>query len=315
MLAGSALLVLGVGQTGGGRVRARTRGASVAAPAAVAGAPVPASESAVGLPLGTPPLHLGLSDPAAITPHFGRHPPRAGLLFNLSSGAVLWQRAPLARLRIASLTKMMTALLVVEHSSPGERVRVTPEAVHFQGSGVGLLPVGRRVPLEALLAGLLLPSGNDAATALAQHVAGSVDRFVALMNTRAAQLGLACTRFSSPSGFYDQGNFSCGADLAVLAAVDLGQPRIEKLSSLANVALAFPIKGGKLYLSNNNPLVLGRYPGITGLKTGYTAAAGLCLVATARRAGLSLGVVLLDSPNPAAQARQLLDRGFANPRS
>jgi D-alanyl-D-alanine carboxypeptidase (penicillin-binding protein 5/6) len=305
--AAAITLVLAVGRTGGGGP-ARGGSTRIAAPGRPAQAPP--ARSPLGLPLGAPPLRLGLSDAAAVAPRFGRHPPRAGLLFNLRTGRVLWQRDAVARLRIASLTKMMTALLVVEHSPRHDSAQVTRQAVHFQGSGVGLLPYGRQVPVDALLAGLLLPSGNDAAIALAQHVSGSVARFVRLMNVRAAQLGLGCSRFSSPSGFYDQGNFSCAADLALLAVADLGQPRIEQLSSRASVALPFPIKGGRLYLVNNNPLVLEGYPGITGLKTGYTSSAGRCLVATARRGGVSLGVVLLDSPDPAAQARQLLDRGF-----
>jgi D-alanyl-D-alanine carboxypeptidase (penicillin-binding protein 5/6) len=308
LIAAAAIaLVPGVGRTGG---RTGAAGHSARPTTVLAPAGRRRELSAIGLALGVPPLRLGLSDAAAVLPRFGRQEPRAGLLFNLRTGRVLWQRAALSRVRIASLTKMMTALLAVEHAPPADPVRITREAVHFQGSGVGLLPYGRRVPLEALLAGLLLPSGNDAAIALAQHVGGTVTSFVAMMNARAAQLGLGCTRYSSPSGFYDRANYSCAADLAVLAAVDLGQSRIERLSSRASVALPFPIKGGRLYLSNNNPLVLERYPGITGLKTGYTAAAGRCLVATARRGGVSLGVVLLDSPNPGSQARQLLDAGY-----
>jgi D-alanyl-D-alanine carboxypeptidase len=161
-----------------------------------------------------------------------------------------------------------------------------------------------------MLYGLLLPSGNDAAIALAQHVAHGVMRFVAWMNDEAAKLGLGCTRFATPSGYYNHGNFSCAADLAVLAHVDLEQPRIARIVRTESAALPFPIKGGKLYLYNNNPLLIYGYPGLTGLKTGYTTAAGKCLVATAERHGVRLGVVLLNSPDPGTQARQLLDNGF-----
>ncbi len=178
------------------------------------------------------------------------------------------------------------------------------------GSKVGVLPVGRHVRLESLLYGLLLPSGNDAAIALAQHVAGSVRAFVGRMNERAAALGMGCTRFSSPSGYYDQGNYSCAADLALLAHVDLDQPRIARVAHTYSAILPFPIKGGKLYLYNNNPMLVYGYPGTTGLKTGYTEAAGRCLVATAERDGVRLGVVLLHSSEPAIQARKLLDRAF-----
>jgi D-alanyl-D-alanine carboxypeptidase len=164
--------------------------------------------------------------------------------------------------------------------------------------------------MESLLYGLLLPSGNDAADAIAQHVAGSIAGFVARMNEQAATLGMGCTRYSSPSGIYDEGNFSCAADLALLAHVDLDQPRIARVARTYLAALPFPIHGGKLYLANNNPLLVYGYPGTTGLKTGYTVAAGRCLVATAERGGVRLGVVVLHSTEPGVQARKLLDRGF-----
>jgi D-alanyl-D-alanine carboxypeptidase len=105
-------------------------------------------------------------------------------------------------------------------------------------------------------------------------------------------------------------NFSCAADLAVLAHVNLQQPRIAAIVHTRTAALPFPIKGGHLYLYNNNPLLIYDYPGLTGLKTGYTLAAGRCLVATAQRDGVRLGVVLLHSPDPATQAAYLLNRGF-----
>jgi serine-type D-Ala-D-Ala carboxypeptidase (penicillin-binding protein 5/6) len=272
----------------------------------------PPKLSPVGLPLGKPALALtGIAparhDPVRVAFHT---PPRAGLLFNLDTGQVLWQLNPYRHLRIASLTKMMTALLTVKSAPPDALVRVSRQAIDSAGSKVGVLPLGRRVRLETMLYGLMLPSGNDAAVALAQRITGTVRRFVVAMNAEAAALGMGCTRYSSPSGYFDQGNYSCAADLAVLARVDLEQPRIARVVHTYSAALPFPIKGGKLYLYNNNPLLIYHYPGVTGLKTGWTVAAGRCLVATASRHGVRLGVVLLDSPDPATQARHLLDDGF-----
>jgi len=265
-----------------------------------------------GLPLAKPAFVLtGIATPQLdpITVSFAE-PPRAGLLFNLGTGQVLWQRNPYSRLRIASLTKMMTALLTVESAPPDAPVLVTRQAVEAAGSKVGVLPLGRHVRLETMLYGLLLPSGNDAAMALAQHVAGTAERFVAEMNAEAAKLGMGCTHYSSPSGYVDQYNFSCAADLAMLAHIDLEQPRIASVVRTYTAVLPFPIQGGKLYLYNNNPLLIYHYPGITGLKTGYTMAAGKCLVATAERHGVRLGVVVLDSTDPAIQASELLNSGF-----
>lgn len=271
------------------------------------------ARSAIGLPLGDPLLPLRFTAAAADPMHLGfARPPRAGIVVNLNTGAVLWQLHPHMRLRIASLTKMMTALLAVKATTPSSRILITRQAEDMPGSKVGLLPLGKRVNVEPVLYGLLLPSGNDAAVALAQHVAGTVPAFVDEMNEEAARLGLSCTRYSSPSGYYDAHNFSCPADLAELAHDDLAQPRIARIAGSATATLRFPIKGHKLYLTNNNPLLLYGYPGATGLKTGYTEAAGPCLVATARHDGVSLGVVLLDSIEPGTQAAALLDAAFQN---
>ena len=236
--------------------------------------------------------------------------PRAGLLFDVGSGRVLWRLNPGRRLPIASLTKMMTALIIVERNDPHDRVKITKQAVTTGGSGVGVLPKGKKVQLEALLNGLLLVSGNDAAVALARHTAGGIERFVRLMNRRAARLGLACTRFSSPHGLIDRGNHSCAADLATLARADLAQRRIRRITGRQRAIVKFPIKGGRLFLYNNNPLIRAGYKGVTGLKTGYTDRTGRSIVATARRGGRELGVVLLHSYNPGEQAQRLLNRGF-----
>jgi D-alanyl-D-alanine carboxypeptidase len=282
---------------------------------ATRGSSSPAKAAAVspdGLALGKPALALhGIQDPAADPIQVSFHnPPRAGILFNLETGQVLWQRNAYRRLRIASLTKMMTALIAVESAQPGAKVLVTKAAVEAAGSKVGVLPLHKHVRMESMLYGLMLPSGNDAAIAISQHVSGSESAFVRRMNAEAARLGMGCTRYASPSGYVDPGNFSCAADLAMLAHVDLAQPRIARITHTLSAVLPFPIKGGKLYLYNNNPLLIYHYPGTTGLKTGFTDAAGRCLVATAERGGVKLGVVVLNSQAPGTQSKQLLDRGF-----
>jgi D-alanyl-D-alanine carboxypeptidase (penicillin-binding protein 5/6) len=297
----------------GGRGGART-----AAPQAATPAPLPTTGPAALGSTGTAPAPLAvrLDDPAdALRVRF-EHPPRAGLLFDLDSGRVLWRRNPSRVLPIASLTKMMTALVVADRVPPGGRVRITPETLRYHGSGVGLLPGGKLIRVRTMLHGLLLPSGNDAAIALAQRAAGgSVRRFVRLMNRRAEGMGLACSHFSTPSGFRDEGNHSCAGDLAALARAVLRVPRLARIVRRRSAVLPFPLRGGKLYLYNTNPLLRERYRGATGVKTGYTVAAGRCLVATARRGRTRLGVVLLHSRDPGRQARRLLDRGFRFARS
>jgi D-alanyl-D-alanine carboxypeptidase len=306
--AGVLIAVLALAGCGGGGSTPPAPGGRtpvVAAPLQVSNGPAQAADP------GNRPLALALTGAADRVRVTFKHPPRSGLLFDLDTGAVLWRRQPDRVLPIASLTKMMTALLVVERARPDAKVRVTKEALAYKGSAVGVLPKGKRIKLETMLNGLLLPSGNDAAIALAQRISGTVAAFVARMNKRAGDLGLACTRFSSPDGFEDAGNHSCAIDLAEMARAVLDRPRLARIVARRRAVLPFPIKGGRIYLFNNNPLLRTGYPGTIGIKTGYTDAAGRCLVAAARRNGRRLGVVLLHSPDPGRQATQLLNRGFA----
>jgi len=307
--AGVLIAVLALAGCGGGGAgtqathEARTQ--VVAGPLQVANGPAQAADP------GNRPLALAITGASDRLHVAFKRPPRSGLLFDLDTGEVLWRRQPDRVLPIASLTKMMTALLVVERAPPDAKVRVTKEALAYKGSAVGVLPKGKRIKLETMLNGLLLPSGNDAAIALAQRMSGTVAAFVQRMNEQAVDLGLTCTRFSSPDGFEDAGNHSCAIDLAEMARAVLDRPRLARIVARRRAVLPFPIKGGRIYLFNNNPLLRTGYPGTIGIKTGYTDAAGRCLVAAARRNGRRLGVVLLHSPDPGKQATQLLNRGFA----
>ena len=244
-----------------------------------------------------------------------RDPPRAGLLFDLGSGAVLWKRAAGRPLPIASLTKMMTALLVSQRHRLKERVLITRRAADTNGSKLGVLPVGKRVPLKPLFYALIMASANDAAVALAQHDAGSVPRFVELMNRQAKLIGLRCTHFSTPSGLKNRRNHSCALDLAALARADLADPAVARVAGTEEASFPFPGKVGRLDLYSNHYFLsrgIAGVPGaeVTGLKTGYTIAAGRCYVTTARLGQRALGVVLLDSPDPIMQVPQLLRAGF-----
>jgi serine-type D-Ala-D-Ala carboxypeptidase (penicillin-binding protein 5/6) len=255
-----------------------------------------------------PPPGIDLFGAQPLRVHF-KHPPRAGLLFDLRSGQVLWARRPLKPLPIASTTKIMTAILTVERTRAGDMTRVTRQALHYTGSGVGVLPRHRRVPVDGLLAGMLLPSGNDAALALAGHISGSNRRFARLMNRRARAMGLGCTHYVSADGI-ERRNRSCAADLAALARVAMSKPRIARLVRRKQARPRFPVKGGHLWLNSTNPLLHLGYRGTIGLKTGFTDPAGHCFVGVARRGSRTYGVVLLHSPDTGLQARKLLDAAF-----
>lgn len=238
-------------------------------------------------------------------------PLKSGEVFDVRTGHVLWARNPGEIVPIASLTKMMTALVVVAHARREAMVPISRTAVKFTGSGIGMLPVHKNVKLLTLLYGLLLPSGNDAAVALAQYVSGTQARFIGLMNAQARKLRLSCTHFTTVSGVIDQGNHSCAPDLALLAHQVLMNRLLAKIVASSSAVEPLPIKTGRVWLYNNNPLIRAGYPGIDGVKTGYTTLAGECIVATAKRHHHWLGVVLLHSANWEAQAEALLNAGFA----
>jgi len=298
---GVAWLVLAGGGRDGGRV-----------PVSMASTPPPLPAlSPAPAPDGPAPGAVSLEAEDAFRPQL-KNPPRGGLVFDVGSGRVLWRRNERSPLPIASLTKIMTALLVAERTDPADRVRITKTALFFEGQAVGNLPVGKKVPIEALLHGALLTSGNDAALALAEHTSGSVASFVALMNRRAEELGLTCTRFVSPHGL-EPGNRSCPADLAALSRLVLAKPRLARVVRKPQAMQRFPITGGILYTTNTNPLLLSGYPGTIGLKTGYTQEAGRCFIAVVRRGGRTLATVLLHSPDPSGQARRLFAQAFKTP--
>jgi D-alanyl-D-alanine carboxypeptidase len=243
-------------------------------------------------------------------------PPAAGVLFDLDSGDVLWRHNPRASRPVASLTKIMTALLVAEDlRRPGRQVEIGGSSAGLDASGgvtgsaVGL-EAGMRVSAGALFHAMLISSANDASTALAVETAGSDDRFVERMNRRARRLDLSCSRFVSPHGLEPE-NRSCAADLGVLTRLAMEEALVRRVARKPRAVVDFPIEGGERHLATTNPLIQEGYDGAIGLKTGYTEQAGPSLVAVVRRDGQTLGAVLLDSDDPPRQAEKLFDAAFS----
>ncbi|MCA1727061.1 MAG: D-alanyl-D-alanine carboxypeptidase, partial [Actinobacteria bacterium] len=262
--------------------------------------PVPPNGSPSPYPtaLSTPPPSYAPPDLAAAS----------AILMELEGGRTLFARAANVRRPIASLTKVMTALLVVERTDPGEQVVATATAVAATGSELGLR-VGEVLPVDELLHALLLQSANDAAVALAEHVGGTVDGFVAEMNVRAQALGLADTRFFSPNGLDDRG-YSTAADLARLTRAAVGEPEIDSVVSTKFHAVPNGAGGGKRSIQNRNAL-LWLYEGAEGVKTGFTTAAGYCLIATATRGDEHVVGIVLGEPSQAwNDTATLLNFGF-----
>jgi D-alanyl-D-alanine carboxypeptidase len=264
----------------------------------------PPTQAAVGpLPKAAGAARVDLAQPALMSA-LRLHPaPRAGLAFDLADGRVLWRRGATRSRPIASLTKLMTALLAVERFGPRDLVRVPRRADQVGGSRMGGLRPGRHVRAEVLLKGLLISSGNDAAVTLAIAGAGSERAWVSLMNRRAKLLGLTCTHYVDPHGLNARDR-SCPADLAALAMRAIAEPRIARVARHRFVRV-WPGAGRKLTLRTTNHLLRDRYPGIIGLKTGYTSPAGYCLVAIVERGGRRIGIVVLGSRDSFADAREV----------
>ena len=232
----------------------------------------------------------------------------SAILIDGESGRVLYAQNAEEERPIASITKLMTALVAVEsHPDLSEVVTIRPEWTGVEGSSM-YLKAGEELTLEALLYGLLLASGNDAAVAIAGFCAGDVDTFVAWMNDKAAELGMEHTHFENPNGLNDEGHYSTAADMAALARVVMEHEALAKIVGTRSITVA-----GRT-LTNHNKL-LWRYEGCTGLKTGYTDRAGRTLVSCAERDGQRLIAVTLNDPNDWADHAALFDYGFAHYRS
>ncbi len=190
---------------------------------------------------------------------------------------------------IASTTKLMTALVAAEHCNAADRVEITPEMCGFEGSSMYLEP-GEVLSVHSLLLGLLLVSGNDAAEALAIHCAGSEEAFCRLMNEKAEQLGMKNSHFVNPHGLNDPLHYSTARDMALLMRAVMDDPMLAEINGTRSA-----VDGDRLLLNHNK--LLGQLPGCTGGKTGYTSAAGRCLVSSAKRGNTSFICVTLADPN------------------
>ena len=228
---------------------------------------------------------------------------RRAYVLDAVSGRVLYERSANEQSLIASTTKIMTALIVCEQCNVLDRMRVPREAVGIEGSSM-YLQEGEILTLQELLYGLMLSSGNDAATALAIYCGGTVEGFAELMNDKARILGLTGTHFVNPHGLDAPGHYSTARDLAVLGAYAMENPIFARTVSAKSVRI------GERYLTNHNKL-LWRVDGAEGIKTGYTQAAGRILVSSASREGRRLVAVTIDAPDDWNDHTRLLEEGFS----
>lgn len=222
-----------------------------------------------------------------------------------------WERKTHERLPPASLTKLMTALLVLERGQLEESARISQAATRETGSRLKL-KTNERFSVRDLLTATLLQSANDACHALADHLAGSERAFVDQMNRRAQQLGLRDTQFRNACGHDAPGHYSTAHDLARLSRTLLEQPQLLALTARARTTIVS--QAGKSYPLVNKNALIGRYPGALGLKTGYTAQAGKCLVAYAKRGAHEVLLVILHGNDRWWDAVDILDIAFDHAR-
>lgn len=225
------------------------------------------------------------------------------VLVDALSGRILYEQNIHERRPIASITKLMTALVAVEHCDDLEReVIIRPDWVGIEGSSI-YLKAGEVVSMKALLCGLLLQSGNDAAAAIAGYIAGGNEAFAELMNRRAAELGMKNSSFTNPSGLNEEGHYSTAYDMALLACACLKNETVAGICALKSATV-----GSRTFYNHNK--LLQRYAGCVGMKTGYTEAAGRTLVSAATREGRTLVCVTLNDRDDWNDHEMLLDYGF-----
>lgn len=236
------------------------------------------------------------------------YPKAAAAYVVFVNGVELWTHAPDRALPPASLTKLMTAWLLVADWQPEAVIRVSREAAAATGSRLGLR-AGDRLRFGDAFDALLVGSANDACLALAEHAAGSVDRFVARMNEEAESLGLRGTEFRNPCGLDAPGHVSTARDLHRLATRAMASPEIARAVARPSVEVR-TLDGRTLRKASGN-LLLGRVPGAIGVKTGFTRGAGKCLSALVRRGRDEVAVVLLNAPDRWWAASILIEDAFA----
>lgn len=237
---------------------------------------------------------------------------KAAILIDGASGRVLYSKNPHLPLPQASTTKITTAILALEKGNLSDRVRISKRAAETPESSIWL-EEGEELTLEQLLYALMLQSANDAAAAIAEHIGGTQENFVAMMNQRARELGARNTHYANPHGLDDPNHYSTAYDLAVLARYALTLPDFRRIVATPKMTIPWAGHPWERVLYNRNRLLVGpdAYPGATGVKTGYTRRAGSCLVGSAKRGDMELIAVVLNSPSMYREVKSLLDYGFS----
>lgn len=237
---------------------------------------------------------------------------QSAVVMERSSHRVMYQKNADAHLPMASTTKIVTALTVLNHADLDEVVEIDQRAVGIEGSSI-YLRAGEHLTVRELLYGLMLRSGNDCAVALALHVAGSIEAFAEMMNETAREAGCADSNFVNPHGLHDDNHYTSARDLATLTCVALQNDNFQQIVSTKTVRISNEGMEYDRVLVNKNKL-LNNYGNADGVKTGYTKKAGRCFVGSATRNGMQVVVVVLNCGPMFEETESMLDTAFANYR-
>lgn len=268
-------------------------------------------------PVGAAPLQIPAPpQEGLVTPEAPGVSAASWLMYDADAGLTLASRLPDEERAMASTTKIMTALVTMKYGDLDDMVTVSRKAADVGEAEVGLV-AGERLPLRLLLTALVIRSANDAAVAVAEHLGGSVAGFVEIMNAEAEAMGLENTHFENPHGLDGEEHYSSANDLLQMALVTMGYPEFRQMATTREADFPEAPDGTERSIDSTN-MLLETYPGAIGVKTGYTARAGLVLVAGATREGRTLFAVVMGSDGQRAHFRDaetLLDWGFERFRS
>lgn len=233
---------------------------------------------------------------------------QSAVVIDSQTGTVVYEKNCNETLKMASTTKIMTAICAIENGNLTEIVKITKEMVGAEGSSI-YLKEGESLTLEDLLYGLMLGSGNDAAEAIAVYISGSVEKFTQLMNDTAKKIGLSHTCFENPSGLDGENHYTTALELAKLAQYAMQNETFKKIASTQSKRISGP-DGVRVFTNHNKLLKI--YDGANGIKTGYTKASGRCLVSSASRDGSEFITVTLNAPDDWDDHVKLFDYAFEN---
>lgn len=232
------------------------------------------------------------------------------IVMEVSTNRVLYEDNAREKKFMASTTKILTAIVIIENCNLLDIVTVTKETVGVEGSSI-YLEAGEKITVKDLLLGLMLRSGNDCAETLAVYCSGSINKFAKLMNQKALEIGAKNSNFVNPHGLHNENHYTTAYDLALISCYAIKNPIFKEIVSTKSTKISFSTRDYDRHITNKNKLLFN-FEGCTGIKTGYTKKAGRCLVTSCTRNGMEIVSVVLNCPPMFEKSKELLNNSFAN---